>query len=492
MKINPVSSNSNQSIYYQKKKSVKNKHTDHSTLQYFLPNYQNYHVSFGNNVKKEAVCKVIEKTLKSEYAITADFAGSNLVAECVNKTVNLFKSLFGRSYLPNNVGFAPLREIFPPNQSTEGILGIHFSDKKTGNDYIVYNSDESCFNSKLQLKICELESKIHSFHPTGHYLQTFVHEFGHSAHYKNLCHLKRESLMDDFSKMKFDNILERFITIFKLGEYSATNMNEFMAERITKDICSNLDGDDKFVGNKDDLDYSFIFTARWGNVLSTPQSFLDLMTQQIWNGQSVDLDDTFEKLKVCVLIVEDARDKLAFYNNTIVKYYKYLSNPSLIEKDVEKLKATEDYKDVPEESLKKIVLFNVYNKIQESIDDVLKISLGRPVYKDKYVDDIPFLNEFYKNLVAQEARKNGDKRKVIEQLMKYEYKTNFFESPAVVESVKKEIKAIYKSIEKRKITEMEKKKLKLFFTELADRISSNIQKDRELLEPGKEKKVLLK
>ncbi len=55
------------------------------------------------------------------------------------------------------------------------------------------------------------------------------------------------------------NAVSRLIAKFKLSEYANYNLKEFMAERISKDICKNLSYSDSFVGNRKNLDYSNIF-----------------------------------------------------------------------------------------------------------------------------------------------------------------------------------------------------------------------------------------
>ena len=142
-----------------------------------------------------------------------------------------------------------------------------------------------------------MAQKIAWFHPTGHYLQTFVHEFGHSAHFKNLYSRGNAYSMVELRNAQIPTSFGRFLAKFNLGRYSATNMNEFMAERITKDVCKNLDRNDGFVGNVRDLDYSDIFSRKWSYRYSSPQAYLDYYTQQVWNGDVTEAKNALNQME---------------------------------------------------------------------------------------------------------------------------------------------------------------------------------------------------
>lgn len=81
----------------------------------------------------------------------------------------------------------------------------------------------------------------------------------------------------------------KLITKFKLSEYAVEgDMREFLAERMTKDICGGIT-DNMWVPYKDiDVDYSNIFSKKWNYRYSSPQSYIDYFTQQVWDG---DIDE---------------------------------------------------------------------------------------------------------------------------------------------------------------------------------------------------------
>ena len=82
-------------------------------------------------------------------------------------------------------------------------------------------------------------------------------------------------------------------------------MTEFMAERISKDICTRLDAGDNFIGNVRDLDYSNIFTNKWNCRYITPQSYLDYYTQQVWNGDIEGAGKTLKKMEEYMAAIDN-------------------------------------------------------------------------------------------------------------------------------------------------------------------------------------------
>ena len=233
-------------------------------------------ISFKNLIKAIQ----IERNLKKNYNMDCNFRSSGFVAECTMQVVKLFNELFGRSSLPDSAEFLAFSKKFGEDDNT---LGMHVANFDKTNA-VFFNSDCKCFKTKNKLKFGEMSQKLIWWHPTGHYLQTFVHEFAHSAHYKNLCENSCPDVMSLLRTTRIPTAVGRLITKFKLGRYSATNMNEFMAERITKDLCKNLNSQDMYVGNKKNIDYAKIFSNKWQYRYSSPQSYLDYYTQQVWNG----------------------------------------------------------------------------------------------------------------------------------------------------------------------------------------------------------------
>ena len=243
---------------------------------------------------------MVERSLKKKYGIESNFGTSGFVAECVETTTKLFDDLFGRRSLPDEAKFLSFRKFFNEDDS---VLGMHYSGYGSENG-VFFNSDVKCFKTHNKLKFNEITEKILWWHPTGHYLQTFVHEYAHSAHFKHLYEKGNEYIMNDLRNTRIPTAVGRFITKFKLGRYSATNMNEFMAERITKDVCKNLGSSDIYTGSKKDLDYESIFSRKWSYRYSTPQSYLDYFTQQVWNGEKEKANDVAEEMGIYLKKIE--------------------------------------------------------------------------------------------------------------------------------------------------------------------------------------------
>lgn len=236
----------------------------------------------------------LEHSIKKQYGIQCDFKNNGFVGECVQKTAALFNDLFGKESLPKEAVFTSFKKMFHEDEAT---IGMHtYANCYYPDDEVYFNSDNSCFKTKNKLKFNEMTDKIVWWHPTGHYLQTFVHEFSHSAHFHHLYDRNNSSVMSELNTTRIPTALGRFITKFKLGRYSAKNMNEFMAERITKDICKHLNKNDAYTGTYADIDYEHIFEKRWDYRYSCPQSYLDYYTQQVWNGDKEEANEALEDM----------------------------------------------------------------------------------------------------------------------------------------------------------------------------------------------------
>lgn len=258
----------------------------------------------------------IEKAL-AEKNISCEFKDNNFVAECAEKTVKIFKQLFGEKLLPRSIDF----------DNIPGAYGAYSIDK----DSVIINSSLSCFNSKKELATEMAQAKNVFFLPdeksTIHYLRTFIHEFGHSAHLKNLQERNLDFVGDKLRNTKIPNVVGRLITKFKLGKYSATNMNEFMAERIAKDIVKNLNKDDEYIGSPLDVKYSDIFERKWNCRYITPQSYIDYFTQQVWNGDVEGTEKAVAQMKNYLQAIQIVENPLTIGRPAIVMALKTIERP---------------------------------------------------------------------------------------------------------------------------------------------------------------------
>ncbi len=239
-------------------------------------------ITFGTY--NPTAARAIEENL-ARRGILCDAKGNDFLAECYKNTVDLFEKLFGTSRLPSKLSFKPLGE---------GVYGMF--DKYPNEVTLNEQYDFKCFYDMDSLKE---ESKKHynwilpGWNSTKHPAHVFVHEFSHAAHWN---HLK-----DKHGRAKAINVMEglhytsvptgigKLITKFKISGYAEKgNMKEFLAERMTKDICGSI-SDSVWWPYKDiDVDYSHIFSKKWNYRYSSPQSYIDYFTQQVWDG---DIDE---------------------------------------------------------------------------------------------------------------------------------------------------------------------------------------------------------
>jgi len=260
MKINPIITNSLSSSSKKQSNSEKN--------------YIN--LSFGSWIFTEA--RRVEKTLAKD-GMKCQFNNHKFVALCIEKIQKIFKKHFGKNSLPKGVQFENLENCYGQYDMSSRIVTI--------------NSGLPCFNNLQDLKKEMKKSKnflIPNEKSTIHPARTFVHEFGHCAHHMHLDLLhngRGAEIMEKLRHTQVPTAIGRLITRFKLGNYALDKnggMNEFMAERISKDVCNSLSEDTWEEISSMNVDYSNIFYDNWKYRYSSPQSYIDYFTQQVWNG----------------------------------------------------------------------------------------------------------------------------------------------------------------------------------------------------------------
>lgn len=190
--------------------------------------------------------------IESELArkgIDASFKGESVVAACCQKVVEIMEC-YGFE-LPKRFSFEPLNR---------GILGSYtpYSDKVAINS--IYNQFRNV------VKQNQLEESQIGYHPiSGHFLQTYLHEFSHAAHFHNLCNELGESeanrvfwgYLSDHSPRNIivgplNTIVKSLISnkwLLKLvekaipptnGVYAKTDLTEYMAEKNARLIAEDL------------------------------------------------------------------------------------------------------------------------------------------------------------------------------------------------------------------------------------------------------------
>lgn len=255
-------------------------------------NIKKHGIAFGT-YNPEAARK-IEAEL-AQKGISCNVKGNNFVAECYKKTVEVFEKLFKRSYLPDVLSFEPL---------SDEVCGAYGNIR----NQVILNEEKDFdyFYDMDDLKKY-MESKRHILRPswfsTKHPAHVFVHEFSHAAHWH---HLVQRNGLENAKKVWYGlnevlvpTSIGRLITRFKLSNYAVDgeDMCEFLAERMTKDICGGLT-DNMWLQYKDiDVDYSNIFSKKWNYRYSSPQSYIDYFTQQVWNGDIEEANRTGEMIE---------------------------------------------------------------------------------------------------------------------------------------------------------------------------------------------------
>ena len=259
---------------------------------YKIQNATSFESRYGSPAYK------IEQRL-AQKGIESEFLDNLLVADCTRKTVAIFEKIFGKRLLSKSIKFTPINP-------------YAYGDCSWSDSAIRINSRLECFDSKEKLSEEMKKSKNIFFLPdeksTTHYLGAFIHELAHSVHFNHLKETHLGFMISRFHEARIPNAIGRLITKYKLGKYSAENMNEFMAERITKDIARNLNSKDEFVGSTLDLKYSDIFKRKWNCRYICPQAYIDYYTQQVWAGDINGAEAIAKKIEQYLLAVEKAEN----------------------------------------------------------------------------------------------------------------------------------------------------------------------------------------
>ena len=190
--------------------------------------------------------------------VNAEFKDKLAVAASCLTTAELFRYL--KLPLPANFSFEPLE------------------NKKVGGEYdcetdtVFINSDQELFTAPVSQDFHETMTAGSPV--TKYFLHTYIHEFMHSAHFKNVNNIENYKKMRKYAPT--DLLVEPVNALVKkftpsvlddkvdnkypkqFGYYAYKNLNEFVAERgaylISKEAMSNLMVDEP----KDDTKYTFI------------------------------------------------------------------------------------------------------------------------------------------------------------------------------------------------------------------------------------------
>ena len=186
----------------------------------------------------------VENQIYKKFKIPADFKGEKFIASMSALTLNIFKKL--HLPLPTGIYVAPLNEHVAASCDT--------MDR-----FITFNQNGDWANSQYRAII----EKLANWSSTGHFLQTPIHEFMHSAHLANIHKIaaQKQQLVDslhskmlrDFLKMDFktkmineagaalaDPLANQKVAQ-KVSEYGSYTPAEMYADIGAKMITYNLD-----------------------------------------------------------------------------------------------------------------------------------------------------------------------------------------------------------------------------------------------------------
>ncbi len=233
-----------------------------------------------------AKSREIAKELQRCYGIKCDFDNNGFVAECIQKITRIFSNLFSNSSLPERVTYKRFY-----NQATRAAYNSSWNEVTINKDLdnTWYNNIDSLTSSMKEdqhFLLPDWSSSRHSAH-------VFAHEYSHSAHWH---HLESRNGRSNANKVwsglvgtRIPSAIGRLIARYKISDYAVGTKNncdmcEFLAERMAQDVCNGLSLSFWSEINHIDVNYDNIFDRKWNYRYSSPQSYIDYFTQQVWNG----------------------------------------------------------------------------------------------------------------------------------------------------------------------------------------------------------------
>jgi len=189
-------------------------------------NKPSYNPNFGLGLKEHQIKKVqnmdkfgykyIEDKLDMLYGIKVNSGKSNTIAYCVKTVVDIFK----------NAGFI-LPSFFTFKEFNTKAFGRY------------YKNDEVSINSKYDDFLdLENQNRLEEFigfteAGTGHFLDTYLHEFSHAAH--------RKHLGEKYGKENGDTIFWRTLSEYNPMEYILTPLVKYISKVFPQDERSIIE-----------------------------------------------------------------------------------------------------------------------------------------------------------------------------------------------------------------------------------------------------------
>ena len=211
----------------------------------------------------------------AKRGIPTYFTDNQVIAGCSQMTAKIFEKL--RLPLPNGV-FTYDASV---NQDLSNTLGVCFN-KPVGIGGNIFASQSVGFNRILDSSSIFLDNIANSGiygkeKSSTHFLRTFIHEFIHAAHMKNVIK-KVVNTRDITPLINLQNKnFDKWKSLMQLyaSKYSTTDLQEFIAELYTKHIADSLAPDTILPK------YNPIAKAHKGL-----HSKLSEIVQKAWNGET--------------------------------------------------------------------------------------------------------------------------------------------------------------------------------------------------------------
>lgn len=242
-------------------------------LEYKKFNYKKNTPTFGRGLTKDFISYTNRINVKDiEYylardGIRANLRGNKAIAACIAKTVKIFKAY--HLPLPKSVelkSFGKNRKAIARCLNPLGEIEI--------------NSDEIGFKNIEEID--KFAESRQNHYGNTHFLTPFIDAFARSAHFQNMLKTAHGSQSAMTSMIEFNKMsMRRFILWgFDHKKISRKNLNNYIAEVVTKKITGNLSDKSRFF---DQPRINFEMSNKSPIEQNLPQSIASTNCA-IWNG----------------------------------------------------------------------------------------------------------------------------------------------------------------------------------------------------------------
>lgn len=225
----------------------------------------------------------------AKYGIPTDFKENKVVAWCCLKSLEINKTL--KLNFPNIIKVEDFSKL-DANENAIGFCNVAPTELYLNSNSIV-KENSVFFNQNYDWENLDENADLYfqiGQHSTNFFLETFLHEFAHAAHFKNMLlnmsgtqYVK--SIINSLRPENLQNLEHKFFRIKDLCNYALASPLEFVACDLSKRTITNLDK------NSLDVKTNFIPKSPYSKTpflnFFVKKDEIFKQAQNFWNGKLI-------------------------------------------------------------------------------------------------------------------------------------------------------------------------------------------------------------